>query len=76
MLILYTKNKCPYCEKVKKAFLEKSVVYEERNIETQEFLDEARAKGARTMPFLVDTQANVAMGESDDIIDYVSEYAF
>jgi glutaredoxin len=76
MLILYTKNGCAYCEKVKKAFLEKSVVYEERNIETQEFLDEARAKGAHTMPFFVDTSANVSMGESDDIIDYVSEYAF
>lgn len=76
MLILYTKNKCLYCEKVKKAFLEKSVVYEERNIETPEFLEEARAKGARTMPFLVDTAANLAMPESDDIIDYVSEYAF
>ena len=76
MLILYTKNNCQYCEKVKKAFLEKSTVYEERNIETPEFLEEAKAKGARTMPFLVDTSANVAMGESDDIIEYASEYSF
>ena len=65
-----------YCEKVKKAFLEKSVVYEERNIETPEFLEEVKGYGARTMPYLVDTSANVKMGESDDIIDYVSEYAF
>jgi glutaredoxin len=76
MLILYTKNNCIYCEKVKKAFLEKSVVYEERNIENEEFLKEIQAKGARTMPFLIDTSANVAIGESDEIIDYVSEYAF
>ena len=76
MLILYTKNGCQYCEKVKKAFLEKSVVYEERNIENQDFLAELQAKGARTMPFLVDTSANISMGESDDIIDYVSEYSF
>lgn len=76
MLILYTKNNCPYCEKVKKAFLEKGTIYEERNIETVEFLEEVKAKGARTMPFLVDTTANVEMGESDDIIDYVSEYSF
>ena len=76
MLILYTKNNCVYCKKVKDAFLEKSVVYEERNIENQEFLKEVQAKGARTMPFLVDTTANVAIGESDEIIDYVSEYAF
>lgn len=76
MLILYTKNNCPYCDKVKKAFLEKAVVYEERNIANQDFLKEVQSRGARTMPFLVDTSANVAMGESDDIIDYVSEYAF
>lgn len=76
MLILYTKNNCVYCEKVKKAFLEKGIVYDERNIENEEFLKEVQAKGARTMPFLIDTGANVAMGESDDIIDYVSEYAF
>ena len=76
MLILYTKNKCIYCEKVKKAFLEKGVVYEERNIENEDFLKEVQGYGARTMPYMVDTTANVKMGESDDIIDYVSEYAF
>ncbi len=76
MLILYTKNNCSYCDKVKKAFLEKSVVYEERNIENLDYLKEVQGYGARTMPFLVDLSANVKMGESDDIIDYVSEYAF
>ena len=76
MLILYTKNNCSYCDKVKKAFLEKSVVYEERNIENLDYLKEVQEYGARTMPFLFDPSANVKMGESDDIIDYVSEYAF
>ena len=76
MLILYTKNGCQYCEKVKKAFLEKSIVYEDRNIENPEFLTQVQAKGAKTMPYLVDTSANISMGESDDIIDYISEYAF
>ncbi len=76
MLILYTKNGCSYCEKVKKAFLEKSVVYEERNIENLDYLKEVQEYKARTLPYLVDTSANVKMGESDDIIDYVSEYAF
>lgn len=76
MLILYTKNKCIYCEKVKNAFLEKNVAYEERNIENEEFLKEVQGYGARTMPYMVDTSANVKMGESDDIIDYISEYAF
>lgn len=76
MLILYTKNNCQYCEKVKNAFLEKSVAYEERNIENDDFLKEVQDYGARAMPYLVDTTANLKMGESDEIIDYVSEYSF
>jgi glutaredoxin len=76
MLILYTKDNCGYCDKVKHAFVERGVVYEERNIKNPEYLKEVQAKHARTMPFLVDTASGIAMGESDDIIDYASEYAF
>ena len=76
MLILYTKNNCQYCEKVKNAFLERSVGYEERNIENDEFLEEAQSKGFRTMPVLVDTTANVTIPTSDEIVDYINEYAF
>lgn len=76
MLILYTKNNCSYCEKVKEAFLESSVVYEERNIENLEYLEEAKSKGAKTMPVLVDTTANVTIRESDEIINYGCECAF
>ncbi len=76
MLILYTKDNCFYCEKVKRVFLDRGVVYEERNIKDPLFLKEAQTHHARTMPFLVDSTANIAMGESDNIIDYASEYAF
>lgn len=76
MLILYTKNNCAYCDKVKQAFSERKVTYEERNIKDPVFLKEVQGYQARTMPFLVDTTANVQMGESDAIIDYASEYAF
>lgn len=76
MLILYTKDNCFYCDKVKKAFAEMGIAYEERNIKNPEFLEEVQSHKAKTMPFLVDPQANVAMAESDDIIDYASEYAF
>lgn len=76
MLILYTKNNCQYCEKVKEAFLEHNTAYEERNIENEDYLAEVKAYGARTMPFLVDTSANVQMGESEEIVDYIKEYAF
>lgn len=71
MLILYTKNNCVYCEKVKKAFEENGIEYEARNIsENNEFLKEVQAHQARTMPFLVDAPNGIAMGESDDIITY------
>ena len=76
MLILYTKDNCSYCEKVKHAFTERKVTYEERNIKTPEFLKEVQAYKARTMPFLVDTTANITLGESDEIIDYASEFSF
>jgi glutaredoxin len=76
MLILYTKDNCQYCDKVKKAFGERHVVYEERNIKDGEFLKEAQAHNARTMPFLVDPTANISFGESDAIIDYASESVF
>lgn len=76
MLILYTKDNCQYCDKVKAAFSERKVVCEERNIKNPEFLKEAQEYQARTMPFLVDTSANVQIRESDEIIDYASEYSF
>jgi len=76
MLILYTKNNCVYCDNVKKAFRSHRVVYEERNITNKDYLKEVQEKGARTMPFLFDTSANVTVGESDEIIDYVLEGSF
>jgi glutaredoxin len=76
MLILYTKDNCAYCTKVKDVLAERRVTYEERNIKDPTYLKEVQTYQARTMPFLVDTTANVAMGESDAIIDYASEYAF
>jgi glutaredoxin len=76
MLILYTKDNCQYCENVKRAFAERRVVYEERNIKNLEFLKEVQAREARTMPFLLDTTANTTIQESDEIIDYASEYSF
>ncbi len=76
MLILYTKTNCPYCDKVKRVFEERRLTYEERDIADPQFLKEVKDFGAKTMPFMYDTTANVKMGESDDIIDYASEYAF
>jgi glutaredoxin len=76
MLILYTKDNCVYCDKVKAAFAERRVTYEERNIRNPEYLKEAQELHIHAVPFLVDTSANVMMEGSDDIIDYASEYSF
>ena len=76
MLILYTKDNCAYCDKVKHAFGEMLTIYEERNIKNLEFLKEVQAHQARTMPFLVDTTANATIRESDEIIAYAREYSF
>ncbi len=76
MLVLYTKNNCPYCDEVKKAFRSHRIFYEERNIMNPIHLAEAKEKGALSMPFLVDTSANTVIKESDEIIDYVLEGSF
>lgn len=76
MLILYTKDNCPFCEKVKKAFADGNVSYEDRNVKYPEFLKEVQEHGARSMPFLVDTFTNTTVRESDDIIEYGTEYSF
>jgi glutaredoxin len=76
MLILYTKDNCQYCDSVKTAFEEGRVAYEERNIKEPAFLKEAQERGARTMPFLVDTFTDTEVRESDDIIEYGTEYSF
>lgn len=75
MLILYTKQGCPFCEKVKEAAAELGVEFDERDInEKPEHLDELIAHGGmRQVPFLVDEENNVAMYESDDIITYLTE---
>ena len=76
MLILYTKDGCQYCVKVKDAFSDRNVTYEERNIKDPQFLKEVQEYGARSLPLMVDTSANTTLAESDEIIDYASEYSF
>ena len=72
MLKLYTYSYCPYCEKVRRAFEEMKVDYEEVDAErgtpgSEELL---KLGGKQQVPFLVDEEAGVSMYESDDIIEY------
>lgn len=73
MFILYTKTSCPYCERVKSAFAERKVSFEERNIALEKNLAELIERGGkRQVPFLVDESKGVSMYETADIIKYIS----
>ena len=75
MLELYVLETCPYCKKVTD-FLEKEHMKYTRFDICDEETKQALIKigGKRQVPFLVDTERNIQMYESDDIIEYEDEY--
>ncbi len=72
MLELFVLETCPYCLKVMN-FLEKEhMKYEKIDISNKE--SEAsliQIGGKRQVPFLIDTERNIQMYESNDIIEYL-----
>ena len=72
MLDLYILETCPYCKKVMGFLDEKGVNYNKIDI-TNKASEEALIKlgGKRQVPFLVDTDRNIQMYESADIIEYL-----
>jgi glutathione S-transferase len=76
MLELYQKEGCPYCQKVRYRMTELDLDYICRNVSGS---GSAKAEiltklgGMVQVPYLVDTDKNVAMYESDDIIKYLEE---
>lgn len=76
MLKLYVFEECPYCRKVRKAFEEMGLDYELIFAEWGTPLHEEvkRLGGKGQVPFLVDTERDVQMYESDDIIAYAKEH--
>ena len=60
MLDLFILETCPYCRKVMSFLDEKGVKY-----------NKVKMGGKRQVPFLVDTDRNIQMYESDDIIEYL-----
>jgi glutaredoxin len=72
-VILYSLDGCPYCEKVEDALDEGGVEYETRWVEgLHSKRDEVkRVSGQRAVPVLIDEEAGVTMGESDNIVEYV-----
>lgn len=72
MLLLYKMDGCPYCEKVLKHLEEKHIEFRPLDIADPVNLDELlHLGGEQQVPFLVDTDHNAKMYESDDIIQYV-----
>lgn len=72
MLTLYVKTGCPYCAVVLHQLAELELQYEEKNVGDEAVNAELIALGGkRQMPYLVDTEHNVAMYESADIVEYL-----
>lgn len=75
MLILYTKEYCPFCVRVRDYLSDTEISYEERDVyKDEEFLKELlELGGKKQIPFLVDTEKKIGMYESLDIIEYIRE---
>ncbi len=72
MLQLFVLETCPYCRKVIDFLEDYGVKYEKIDI-TDKASEESliRIGGKRQVPFLIDTDRNIQMYESSDIIEYI-----
>jgi len=83
MLELYQSEGCPYSGKVRQKLSELGVSYVAHNprlpgdvggdVTNDATHDELTAGGEDQIPYLVDTEHEVAMYGSDDIVDYLDE---
>jgi anaphase-promoting complex subunit 7 len=75
MLVLYYKESCPFCQRVLQMAENLKVDLELKDVsEDETALAELIEKGGeKQVPFLVDTEKDISMYESNDIIDYVRE---
>ena len=72
MLLLYTMEGCPYCTKVMNHLETKDLEFRVLDISDPVNMDELlHLGGEEQVPFLVDTEHNAKMYESDDIIEYL-----
>jgi len=72
MILLYMLEECPYCQKVAKHMTEKNIEFRALDITNPVNLDELLILGGeQQVPFIVDTERNAKMYESEDIIKYV-----
>jgi len=72
MLLLYKMDGCPYCAKVIKYLEDKNLAFRSLDISDIVNKDELlHLGGEEQVPFLVDTEHNAKMYESEDIIQYL-----
>lgn len=72
MLTLYIKTGCPFCAMVIHKLDELELEYEEKNIADDTIASELIERGGkRQVPYLIDSDANVEMYESADIVHHL-----
>ena len=74
MLNLYYSPTCPYCRKVLDFFRENEINFTPKDVSDTKNYDELMTLGKiAQVPFLVDTDRNIQMYESNDIIEYLKQ---
>ena len=72
MFELFILETCPYCKKVTDFLEKEGVKYQKIDISNKESEESLiQIGGKRQVPFLIDTERNVQMYESNDIIEYL-----
>ena len=72
MIRLFMLDTCGYCRRVIEYLDENNIPYEKIDISEKEN-EEAlvRIGGTRQVPFIIDTDKNIEMYESNDILEYL-----
>ena len=72
MLELFVLETCPYCIKVMDFLNKEDMKYKKIDISNKESEESLiQIGGKRQVPFLIDTERNIQMYESKDIIEYL-----
>ena len=76
MLTLYFKPTCPFCRRVVAVIERLELEVDMKDTSTDEALaaELEAAGGKRQVPYLIDTEADVAMYESDDIVAHLQSH--
>lgn len=72
MLELFILESCPYCQKVMKFLDQEHMEYRKIDISNKDSENSLiQIGGKRQVPFLVDSERNIQMYESNDIVEYL-----